>query len=114
VSTVSRAFVRVVTALCLICAIACGIHTSPFKDARGQVVPGSVATMADVVIGGSALGILYAARFPDKVAACVGVGQAADMRESERLSYEFARAEARRRNHRGASGNSSCPACPAS
>jgi pimeloyl-ACP methyl ester carboxylesterase len=51
---------------------------------------------------GSALGLLYAARFPDKVAAAVGVGQVVDMREGERLSYEFARAEAARRGHEGA------------
>jgi pimeloyl-ACP methyl ester carboxylesterase len=51
---------------------------------------------------GSALGIMYAARFPEKVAAYVGVGQVADMAEGERLSYEFARSEAVRRKHRGA------------
>jgi pimeloyl-ACP methyl ester carboxylesterase len=48
---------------------------------------------------GSALGLLYAARHPAKVAAYVGVGQVADMREGERLSYEFALREARRRGH---------------
>lgn len=48
---------------------------------------------------GTAIGILYADRFPDKVAAYVGVGQVADMPEGERLSYEFARAEAARRRH---------------
>lgn len=47
---------------------------------------------------GSAIGLLYAARHPGKVAAYVGVGQVADMREGERLSYEFALREARRRN----------------
>lgn len=51
---------------------------------------------------GSAIGLLYAARHPEKVAAFVGVGQVADMREGERLSYEFALREARRRNDRGA------------
>jgi len=51
---------------------------------------------------GSAFGLLYAARFPDKVAAYVGVGQVADMPAGERDSYEFARAEAARRNDRGA------------
>jgi pimeloyl-ACP methyl ester carboxylesterase len=45
---------------------------------------------------------LYAARHPEKVAAYVGVGQVADMREGERLSYEFALREARRRNDRDA------------
>jgi pimeloyl-ACP methyl ester carboxylesterase len=180
---------------------ACGIHTAPFKDPRGQRIPGSVATMTDVPIGGvrqrlwfrsvdvqlpavillhggpgaseaalfrhfnsdlehqflmvyweqrgagrsyrssipresmtierfvrdldevvelvrqrfqkakvvllghswgSALGILYAARYPEKVAAYVGVGQVADMREGERLSYDFARTEATRRGDRRA------------
>ena len=51
---------------------------------------------------GTALGIVYAARFPDKVAAYVGIGQVADMREGERLSYQYARSEARRREHRSA------------
>jgi proline iminopeptidase len=46
---------------------------------------------------GSAIGTLYAARHPEKVAAYVGVGQVADMPEGERLSYEFALLEARRR-----------------
>ena len=49
---------------------------------------------------GSAIGLLYAARHPEKVAAYVGTGQVADMREGERLSYEFALAEARDRGHR--------------
>lgn len=49
---------------------------------------------------GSAIGLLYAARRPEKVAAYVGVGQVADMRKGERLSYEFAVAEARNRGHR--------------
>jgi pimeloyl-ACP methyl ester carboxylesterase len=48
---------------------------------------------------GSAVGLLYAARHPAKVAAYIGVGQVADMREGERLSYEFALREARRRSH---------------
>jgi pimeloyl-ACP methyl ester carboxylesterase len=51
---------------------------------------------------GSAIGLSYAARHPGKVAAYVGVGQVADMREGERLSYEFALGEARRRNDRDA------------
>ena len=51
---------------------------------------------------GTALGILYTARFPEKVAVYVGVGQVADMPTGERLSYEFARAEARRRGDRRA------------
>ena len=191
----------VVAALCFAGPVGCGVHTPPFKDGRGQTLPASVATMADIVIGGvaqrlwfraadvaspavivlhggpgasatalfrhynadlerrflmvywdqrgtgrsyhsripaesmtieqfvrdldevvdlvrrrfakdkvvllgqswgSAVGILYAARFPEKVSAYVGVGQAADMPEGERVSYEFARAEAIRRKHRGA------------
>lgn len=51
---------------------------------------------------GSAFGLLYTARFPDRVAAYVGVGQVADMPAGERDSYEFACAEAARRNDRDA------------
>ena len=51
---------------------------------------------------GSAIGLLYAARHPAKVAAYIGVGQVADMREGERLSYEFALREARRRGNEDA------------
>ena len=179
---------------------ACAIHTTPFREARGQPIPASVATMTDAVIGGleqrlwfrgvdvdkpavillhggpgaseaalfrhfnsdleraflmvyweqrgtgrsyrdsiptesmtidqfvcdldevvdlvrerfhkdrivllghswgSAIGLLYAARHPDKVAAYVGIGQVADMREGERLSYEFAVREASRQGNRG-------------
>jgi pimeloyl-ACP methyl ester carboxylesterase len=47
---------------------------------------------------GSAIGLLYAVRHPGKVAGYVGVGQVVDMRQGERLSYEFARGEAYRRN----------------
>ena len=46
-----------------------------------------------VILGhswGSMLGVLYAARFPDKVFAFVGVGQVADMTASEKASYDFA------------------------
>jgi proline iminopeptidase len=31
---------------------ACAVHTAPFHDARGRHIPGSVATMTDVMIGG--------------------------------------------------------------
>ncbi len=48
---------------------------------------------------GSAIGVLYTARHPRKVAAYIGVGQVADMPEGERLSYEFALHEARRRDN---------------
>ncbi len=43
---------------------------------------------------GSALGVLYAARFPGKVAAYVGSGQIGDWAAGELASYEFALAEA--------------------
>lgn len=182
---------------CLTFSMACAVHTAPFRDHRGQQIPGSVAMMTDEVIGGveqrlwfrgidvdtpavillhggpgtseaalfrhfnsdlerkflmvyweqrgtgrsyrnsippasmtidqfvcdldevvelvrtrfhktrvvllghswgSAIGLLYAARYPGKVAAYLGVGQVADMRQGERLSYEFALREARRRD----------------
>ncbi|OAI39109.1 alpha/beta hydrolase [bacterium SCGC AG-212-C10] len=51
---------------------------------------------------GSALGVLYAARFPDKVAAYVGSGQIGDWPAGESASYAFALTEARRRKHRKA------------
>ena len=195
-------FVRLITLLAAFVFVeGCGIHTAPFRDERGVTIPGSVATVTDVTVGGvaqrlwfrglnvngpavillhggpgasetalfrhfnadlerhflmvywdqrgagrsyrsgiptgtmtieqfvrdlddvveivrhrfgkarvvllghswgTALGVIYASRFPDKVAAYVGVGQVADMREGERLSYEYARSEARRRENRGA------------
>ena len=50
---------------------------------------------------GTALGILYAARFPERVAAYVGSGQIGDWQRGEALSYEFALAEAERlRDHK--------------
>jgi pimeloyl-ACP methyl ester carboxylesterase len=51
---------------------------------------------------GSVLGVLYAARFPHKVAAYVGTGQIGDWPASERASYAFVLAEAERRNNRKA------------
>ncbi len=51
---------------------------------------------------GSVLGVLYAARFPDKVAAYVGSGQIGDWQAAESLSYAFALAEAQRRGNRKA------------
>ena len=51
---------------------------------------------------GSALGVLYVARFPDKVAAYVGTGQVGDWPASELSSYAFVLAEAERRNNRKA------------
>ena len=49
---------------------------------------------------GSALGVLYAARFPEKVAVYVGCGQYADAAAGEQASYEWAIREAERRNKR--------------
>jgi len=49
---------------------------------------------------GSALGVLYAARFPEKVAAYVGSGQIGDWAASEALSYAFVLAEAQRLHDR--------------
>jgi len=51
---------------------------------------------------GSALGVLYAARFPDKVSAYVGAGQIGDWPASERICYGFTLAEAERRGNRRA------------
>jgi pimeloyl-ACP methyl ester carboxylesterase len=51
---------------------------------------------------GSALGVLYAARFPEKVAAYVGSGQIGDWPAGESLSYAFALTEAERLNNRKA------------
>jgi proline iminopeptidase len=195
-------FVRLTAVLAALLFLSgCGIHTAPFRDEHGATIPGSVATTADVIVGGitqrlwfrgldarspavillhggpgasetalfrsynadlerhflmvywdqrgtgrsyrgnippatmtidqfvrdldevvdivrrrfqkdkvvllghswgTAIGITYAARFPEKVAAYVGVSQVADMREGERVSYEFARSEAARRGDRRA------------
>jgi pimeloyl-ACP methyl ester carboxylesterase len=51
---------------------------------------------------GSALGALYAAHFPEKVAAYVGSGQIGDWAAGESASYSFALAEAQRRSDRSA------------
>ena len=51
---------------------------------------------------GSALGVLYAARFPDKVAAYVGSGQIGDWPAGELSSYAFVLAELDRCNNRKA------------
>ncbi|HEY3820525.1 MAG TPA: alpha/beta hydrolase [Polyangiaceae bacterium] len=51
---------------------------------------------------GSALGVLYAARFPDKVATYVGCGQIGDWPAGEAGSYAFTLAEAERRGDRRA------------
>lgn len=46
--------------------------------------------------------MIYAHRFPTKLAAYVGVGQVADMAASEAASYAFALAQAEKRGHRTA------------
>jgi len=46
---------------------------------------------------GSLLGVLYAARFPEKVSAYVGSGQIGDWPADERASYAYALEEAHRR-----------------
>jgi len=51
---------------------------------------------------GSVLGVLYASRFPDKVAAYVGAGQVGEWAAFEAASYVFVLAEAERRGHRKA------------
>ena len=48
---------------------------------------------------GSALGVLYSARFPEKVAVYVGAAQIGSWPASEASSYAFVLAEAGRRNH---------------
>jgi proline iminopeptidase len=48
---------------------------------------------------GTVLGTIYASRHPEKVLAYVGVAQIADMPQGDRLSFEFALSEARRRGH---------------
>lgn len=51
---------------------------------------------------GSALGVLYAGRFPGKVAAYVGSGQIGDWSAAESSSYSFVLGEAQRLGHRKA------------
>ncbi len=51
---------------------------------------------------GSALGVLYAAHFPKKVAAYIGSGQIGDWAAAESASYELALANAQRRGPRRA------------
>lgn len=51
---------------------------------------------------GSALGVLYAARHPRKVACYVGTGQLGDWAAGEAASYDYALAEAQRRGDRRA------------
>lgn len=51
---------------------------------------------------GSALGVLYAQRFPEKVLAYVGSGQVGDSAVGEAKSYAFALSEAERKHHQKA------------
>jgi pimeloyl-ACP methyl ester carboxylesterase len=51
---------------------------------------------------GSALGVLFAKRAPERLTAYVGSGQIGDWANGESAFYEFALAEARRRGHRRA------------
>jgi pimeloyl-ACP methyl ester carboxylesterase len=51
---------------------------------------------------GSVLGVLYAARFPERVAAYVGCGQIGDWAAAESGSYDWALGEAQRRSNRRA------------
>jgi len=51
---------------------------------------------------GSALGVLYAARFRQKLAVYVGSGQIGDSAAAESISYQFALAEAQQRGNRRA------------
>jgi pimeloyl-ACP methyl ester carboxylesterase len=68
-------------------------------DELVDAVRGRVGTTKVAIFGhswGSALGVLYAARFPEKVAAYVGSGQIGDAAAGEVASYAFALAEAQR------------------
>lgn len=49
---------------------------------------------------GSLVGIKYAQKYPEDVAAVIGTGQVSNMKESERLCYDFVLAEAKKINHR--------------
>jgi proline iminopeptidase len=51
---------------------------------------------------GTVLGTLYAYKHPEKVAVYVGVGQFGDIRESERVSWEYALAQAEQRGDQSA------------
>jgi pimeloyl-ACP methyl ester carboxylesterase len=74
-------------------------------DELVDAVCGRVGKQRVAIFGhswGAALGVLYAARFPEKVAAYVGSGQPGDWPAGERASYAFALAEAERRGDRKA------------
>jgi pimeloyl-ACP methyl ester carboxylesterase len=74
-------------------------------DALIDAVRLRLATEQVVLFGhswGSALGVLYAARFPEKVALYVGSGQLGDWPASERAAWRFTVNEAERRHKRKA------------
>ncbi|MCK4265229.1 alpha/beta hydrolase [Candidatus Babeliales bacterium] len=51
---------------------------------------------------GSILGTFYAHKYPEDLIAYIGTGQVANVKDSERLSYEFALVEAKKRNNKKA------------
>jgi pimeloyl-ACP methyl ester carboxylesterase len=74
-------------------------------DELVEVVCKRLGKTAVVLFGhswGSALGVLYAARFPEKVAAYVGSGQLGSSADAESASYTYALATAERRGKRKA------------
>ncbi len=71
-------------------------------DALVEHVRRRLGTDKVVLLGhswGSALGTLYAARYPQKVAAYVGTGQIGNLQASELASYAFVLEEAKRRGN---------------
>lgn len=48
---------------------------------------------------GSLVGMKYAQKYPEDVFAFIGTGQVSNMRDSERLCYEFVLSEAKKSNH---------------
>jgi pimeloyl-ACP methyl ester carboxylesterase len=74
-------------------------------DELVDAVRGRLGVDSVVIFGhswGSVLGVLYAARFPEKVAAYVGSGQIGDWPAAESGSYAYALTQAQRRGWRRA------------
>jgi pimeloyl-ACP methyl ester carboxylesterase len=74
-------------------------------DELVEAVRGRVGSGKVVILGhswGSVLGVLYCHRFPEKVAAYVGVAQIGDWPAAEASSYEFALSLAQRLGNRRA------------
>ena len=74
-------------------------------DELVDAVRGRLSADRVVIFGhswGSVLGVLYAARLPEKVMAYVGCGQLGDWSEAESGSYAWALSEAQRRGKRRA------------